>query len=158
MIRLLTVLLALALTSAEARADLTLSQLVGTWTGSGTYAEALSEARMRCRLSIAGDDAKVTLSGRCGSSLGAEDVVLDFIRQGDGSVIVRSGPGAPQQDSKIAALTGRPQSNQLYVTGAAGDESVAMQFVKNADGTLYFATERKWQTGRSHSVITLQPR
>lgn len=158
MIRLLTVLVALTLTTAQARADLTLTQMVGTWTGAGTYSEALSEARMRCRLTIAGDDAKVTMSGRCGSSLGAEDVVLDFIRQGDGSVRVQSGPGAPAQDSEIKALSGRPQGNQLMVTGAAGLESVAMQFVKNADGTLYFATERKWQTGRSQSVITLSPR
>ena len=158
MIRLLSVFLALSLTTAEARADLTLSQLVGNWTGSGNYREGVSEARMRCRLTIAGDDAKVTMSGRCGSSLGAEDVVLDFIRQGDGSVIVQSGPGAPQQESKIEALTGRPQGNQLFLTGAADGESVAMQFVRNADGTLYFATERKWRTGRSQSVITLQPR
>ncbi len=158
MTRLITLMLAFVLTTVEARAELTLSQLTGTWTGAGNYAEGLSEARMRCRLTIAGDDAKVTMSGRCGSSLGAEDVVLDFIRQSDGSVRVQSGPGAPQQDSEIEALTGRPQGNQLFVTGSAGQESVAMQFVKNADGTLYFATERKWQTGRSQSVITLQPR
>ncbi len=46
MIRLVTVFLALALTTADARADLTLSQMVGTWTGAGQLRQREIGARL----------------------------------------------------------------------------------------------------------------
>ena len=156
MMRLLLVLLFLM--PAGARADFVLSEMVGTWSGQGEYYELLSKARMRCRLSVVGNDAKVTLSGRCGSSLGAEDVVLDFIRQPDGQIVSRAGVGAPESDSPIEALYGRPTKTQLIVRGQSGKESVVMQFVKNADGTLYFVTRRDGAQGKRTSAITLSRR
>jgi len=153
----LFILISFALVSLAlpAQADFRLLDMVGNWGGSGVYSEGVSKARMRCRISVTGDDAKVTLTGRCGSSLGAADVVLDFIAIGDGKVTVQPGDGAPASDSPITMLTGQLSATQLNVSGANYAESVVMQFVKNTDGTLNFATKRKWRTGRSQSTIRL---
>ncbi len=144
---------ALILLPGLARADFALTDMVGSWSGTGTYAEALSQAKMKCRLNVAGADSKVTMTGRCGSSLGASDVVMDIVRSGTGIVI--TGDGGPDVDTEIDQLTGQISGQQIFVTGAEGKDSVKMQFVMNADGTLYFATERKWLTGSSWSKITL---
>jgi hypothetical protein len=153
MIRILIFLFVLI--PATAWADFKLSDLVGNWSGSGKYAEPLTTARVRCKLAIMGNDAKVTLRGRCGGSFGAERMVLDFVRQSNGDVIVSSGPGAPYTESPIGALTGTPTRTQLVVRGQSGQESVLMQFAKNADGTMHFATERDGKQGRRISAVTL---
>ncbi len=149
---------ALCLTGAAARAEMSLADLVGSWTGSGTYHEALSQAKMKCRLTTVGDAAKVTISGRCGSSLGANDVVLDIVRQADGTVTMQSGGRAPGFETDIDQLTGRITGNQLMLSGEAGIERARLQFALNDDGSLRFASERKWQTGNSRSLVTLKQR
>lgn len=135
-----------------------LSELVGQWTGQGTYTEGVSKAKMRCNLSFVGTDAKVTMSGRCGSSLGAESVVLDFANDADGGVTVRSGAGAPESDSAITGLTGVPGPNGLVVKGSGGDESVIIELLLNANGTLRFATQRNSSNGMAISIVDLSRR
>lgn len=156
MIRLLIFLLLLA--PSTAWADFKLSDMVGTWSGSGKYWEPLTTAQMGCKLRITGNDAKVTLSGRCGSSIAAEKMLLDFVRQGNGQIVVTAGKGAPPSDSPIEALTGTPTKTELFVRGQSGAETVVMQFAKKADGTIYFATERDGAKGRRVSVVTLTRR
>jgi len=151
-----SMILALAmLAPLPAMAELALSDLVGTWTGQGTYVEGLSSAKMRCNLGITGTDAMVRLSGRCGSSLGAESVVLDFTKAADGSVSVSSGPGAPANDSKIDVMQGKITANQLILRGAAGDETVTIELLQNPNGSLHFATRRTWTGKKATSVVTL---
>ncbi len=152
------IFLCLLLVPGMARAEFALSDMVGTWAGTGSYTEALSKATMKCRLTVTGDDARVTVNGRCGSSLGADDVTLDFVRQSGSRVVVEETPGAPKQDSEIEEVSGNLTATQLFVRGAGGDETVAIQFVKNDDGTLYFATERTWKGGDSQSRVTLSRR
>ena len=113
MIRLAIILLLLS--GAAARAEFSLADMVGTWAGSGVYKENLSQAKVRCQLAVTGGAGKVTVSGRCGSSLGAETIVLDFTRQGDGRIVVTEGPGAPRNDSQIEALVGRQVNLKLWV-------------------------------------------
>ncbi|MCP3969947.1 MAG: hypothetical protein GY717_06460 [Rhodobacteraceae bacterium] len=156
MTRFLFVLLLLL--PAAARAEFVLSDLVGNWTGSGSYQEGLSKARMRCRLTVVGNNTKVTLSGRCGSSLGSERMVLDLIRRADGTIVLRSGDGAPQDDTSLAELVGYTARTQLFVSGESGHDSASVLFARNQNGTLYFASKRKWQTGNSQSAITLSRR
>lgn len=144
--------------AGNARAEMSLADLVGDWSGSGTYSEALSSARMKCRLTMTGTAAKVTIAGRCGSSMGANDVVLDLVRQGDGRITLTSARDAPGFETAITGLSGRITGNQLTLRGEAGLERAATQFVLNADGSLRFAAERKWLTGNSQSIVTLQRR
>lgn len=152
--RLSVVLLALAPTVA--RADFALNDMIGKWTGSGLYEEPSSMGRMRCRIAIAGDDAMVRMTGRCGSSLGVEDVVLDFLRQANGDIVVRAGPGAPERDTKIKELTGRVRGTKLIVRGYQGQESVEMSFEAVTDDKLRFETKRKTWEGDSRSSIDLK--
>ena len=156
MMKLLAVMLAVV--PVMARAEFVLSDMVGSWSGSGMYYEAMSQAKMKCRLTMAGDAAGITMKGRCGSSLGAHDVVLDFVAEDDGRVFVQGGDNAPSVDSEIEELTGKITGNQLNLSGQAGPDSVRMQFVLNEDGSIYFATERKWPQGDSRSKITLTRR
>lgn len=156
MMRLAT--LVLMLLPMAAQADFTLSDLLGTWSGSGTYYERPSKARMKCRLSFAGNDSQVRMTGRCGSSLGAQDLTLDFIRQGSNGVIVRSPPGATQSNSDIAEMQGQMSGNYLIAAGSAGAETAKFQFESKADGTLAFVTEHKDGTFFSQSVVTLSRR
>lgn len=156
MIRLFLILLALV--PVPARADFALSDLVGTWNGAGTYEEGVSQARMRCRITVTGSDAQVRLTGRCGSSLGAEDVRVDVLRQADGSVTLVSPNGPTREPFSVREISGRPQGDRLTLQGTAGLESVIVQFVLHADGRLTFATQRKWRTGRSRSQVTMTRR
>ncbi|GEM_PF-6301365 len=153
MIRILA--LAIFIVPSVSRADFALSDMIGAWAGTGVYSEALSQAKMKCKLTMLGDAKKVTMSGRCGSTLGAGNVVLDFVRQEDGQIVVHAGGDALQPASEIGELVGRFTDDQLIVTGAAGHESVKMQLILDADGSIFFATERKWLTGKSSSEITL---
>ena len=148
----------LLLFAGPARAEMTLADLVGNWAGTGMYYEGLSKAKMKCRLTGAGNSAHVTMTGRCGSSLGAEDVDIEFSRQGDGSILLISGDNAPSVDTEIDTVSGRLEGNQMFLQGQAKHETFKMQFAVNADGSLRFATERKWQTGKSRSIVTLQRR
>ncbi|MDJ0823069.1 MAG: hypothetical protein QNJ09_14825 [Paracoccaceae bacterium] len=140
---------------AAAQAEFKLSDMVGNWSGSGQYYEKPTRAKMQCRLTITGGDAKVTLSGRCGSTLGSETMKLDFIRQGGGSVIVRNAPGAPRNTTDIGQLTGRMSGNFLVVSGSAGPDAVTIQFEKKADGQLHFVTDRKWKENSGQSSVML---
>ena len=152
MIRIL--LLCLVLLPAAARAEFTLSDMVGTWSGSGTYTEGVSQARMRCRIVVAGGDARVRLSGRCGSSLGAEDVAVEAVRQPDGRIALISPDGPTREPFSVREVSGVPQGDRLVLHGSAGVESVTVEFRRNANGTLSFVTQRKWRTGRSQSQVT----
>ena len=156
MMRVFAILLALL--PAAASAEFALSDMVGKWAGEGMYYEPLSRAKMRCRLTIVGSDAAIAMSGRCGSSLGAEKVHLDLIRQPDGQIVLRAGKNAPETDSPIEALVGRPTRSQLIVRGQSGQESAVMQFVSNADGTLYFLTKLDGAKGERTSAVTLSRR
>ncbi len=148
----------LMIVPALAQADFSLSDMVGSWSGSGTYYEKPSRAKMQCRLTITGGDAKVTLSGRCGSSLGSETMKLDFIRQAGGKVVVQAAPGAPKKDSDIGQLSGRISGNFLIVSGSASDESVTIQFEKKSAGSLHFVTERIWEANSGQSSVMLTRR
>lgn len=156
MTRMIAMTLAALLVSAPgARADLRLSQLVGRWAGTGIYHEGVSSAEMRCRLTFEGSDAQVSLGGRCGSSLGSQKVAVILSRGADGAVTMTAAPGAPPVDSDVEVLRGTPGAAWLELTGAAGPETVRMVFQLQADGSLRFATERKWQTGRSRSLVDM---
>ena len=154
----LALIASLCLTAPAGAADMSLADLVGRWAGTGTYHEATSKARMQCRLTVTGDAAQVSFAGRCGSSMGAHDVVLHFTGQGNGQIEVVAGEGASGVETKIDKLTGRIDGQQLTVNGAAGVESAKMQFALMADGTVRFVAERKWATGRSHSTVVLRER
>jgi len=139
-------------------AELKLSDLVGNWGGQGTYAEGLSSAKLRCKLVIAGTDAMVRMTGRCGSSLGAENLALDFVKGADSTITVDSSAGAPQSDSPVGALRGSSQGNQLIIRGEGGDETVTIELILNPDGSLRFATQRTWPGKTGTSVVTLKRR
>ncbi|MDF0603715.1 hypothetical protein P1J78_23615 [Psychromarinibacter sp. C21-152] len=137
---------------------MSLADLVGSWTGNGIYYEALSKAKMKCRLAATGDAARVKLTGRCGSSLGARDLSLEFVRQDDGSILLLSADTLPSVETGIERVDGEISNNQLNLSGTSPGEYLKLQFALNADGSLHFATERKWRTGKSRSVVTLRPR
>lgn len=153
MIRTLT--LCLALLPLSAQADFVLSDLVGTWAGEGSYYERPTKARMKCRLSFAGTDAQVRMSGRCGSSLGARNLELDFVRQGKTGVIVRAAPGAPTSDTGLTAMQGQMTGNRMAAAGTSGTETARFQIETQPDGTLRFVTQRENGTFFSQSVVIL---
>jgi hypothetical protein len=136
-------------------AEFTLSDLVGNWSGSGKYYERPSSAKMKCRLSFAGDDARVRMTGRCGSSLGAQDLELDFIREGNRGVVVQSAPGAPKSKSAIARMAGQMTATMMIAEGVAATESAKFQLEIKPDGTMHFLTQRKDGTFFSQSTVVL---
>ncbi|MGP6089901.1 hypothetical protein [Antarctobacter jejuensis] len=157
MMRILTLMLALCL-PATAQADLSLSDLVGTWAGEGSYYERPTKTRMKCRISFAGDDAQVRLTGKCGSSLGAHDLSLDFIRDGSSKVIVRAAPGAKNDESKIERMEGQLSGNFLIAEGTGGTETAKFQLESKRDGSIVFVTQREDGTFFAQSVVTLRRR
>lgn len=155
--RITAFLLVFALPAA-AQADLSLSDLVGSWTGEGSYFERPTKTRMKCRLSFSGDEARLHMAGKCGSSLGAHDVNVDFIRQGGNSIIVRAAPGARNDDSQIARMEGRLSGNFLIAQGTGGTETAKIQLESKPDGSMVFVTQREDGTFFAQSVVTLKRR
>lgn len=151
----LTLTLILSVLPVVAQAEFSLSDLVGTWTGEGSYYERPTRAKMKCRLSFAGTDAQVRMTGRCGSSLGAQDLEIDFVREGASGVVVRPAPGAPTSDSKLTEMSGQLQGNLMIASGTSGTETAKFQLESRADGTLQFVTQREDGTFFSQSVVTL---
>lgn len=152
-----TLVVLMILLPAAARAEFALSDITGTWAGAGSYTEALSTARMRCRIAIAGNADQVALTGRCASSLGAEDLDLTFTRLPGGEISLRAEDGQRQGETTVEELTGLPEASQVILRGENGLDRAAVQIRLNPDGTLYFATETKWRTGNAKSAITLVP-
>lgn len=138
-----------------ARADFALDALIGKWKGQGSYVENKSGAKMRCKIDFTGGAEKVTMTGRCASGLGAQKVAVDLIRASDGYINARAAPGAPENKSNIKGISGKPNGPHLVMSGAAGENSVKMEFLMNADGTLRFGVHSIVGAKDAKSVIVL---
>lgn len=148
-------LAALLLVPNMALADFSLEDLVGKWKGQGSYVENATGAKMRCKLEFAGGADEVSVTGRCASGLGAQKVAMDLIRAEDGSISAVAPPGAPKNKTDIDGLSGTPNGQHLVMNGAAGEDSVKMEFLMNADGTLRFGVHSVIGAKESKSVIVL---
>ena len=146
---------ALMFVPTVALADFSLDGLVGKWSGQGNYAENMSSAKMRCKIDIAGGADKVTMTGRCASGLGAQKVALDLTRADDGSITASAAEGAPQNKTNIDGLTGLPQGGHLVMDGTSGADSVKIEFLMNADGSLRFGVHSIIGPKDGKSVIRL---
>jgi len=154
---LITLIILGCATVAQA-AEFHLGALAGNWSGSGSYTEGISTARLICRLTASGDDRQVHMTGRCGSSLGNEDVDMVLVRAAEGTVTVSSGTAASRRDSPVENLQGVPEGNQLVARGSAEDEVVTLVLRFEDTGVLRFAVQRRWTGGKEESVVDLSAR
>lgn len=145
----------LALMPNVALAEFSLEEMVGKWSGQGVYAENMSSAKMRCKIDFAGGADKVTMTGRCASGLGAQKVALDLVRAEDGTITAKAAAGAPENKTKIDGLTGLPIEGHLVMDGVAGEDSIKMEFLMNADGSLRFGVHSIIGPKDGKSVIRL---
>jgi hypothetical protein len=145
----------LVLVPNVAFAQFSLDTLVGKWSGQGTYAENMSSAKMRCKIDFAGGADKVTMTGRCASGLGAQKVALDLVQSKDGSITAKAAAGAPENKTEIDGLTGLPTERHLVMDGVAGEDSIKMEFLMNADGSLRFGVHSIIGPKDGKSVIRL---
>ena len=76
----------LSLSHQASAADFRLGALAGNWAGSGSYTEGISTARLICRLAARGADERIRMTGRCGSSLGNEEIDMDLVLGADGTI------------------------------------------------------------------------
>jgi hypothetical protein len=147
--------LALVLVPAQLFAETAFERMVGTWRGDGRYTEGATEVKLRCQLGITGDASMISVAGRCGSALGAEDFTMEFEAGPESIVNLDQGEAERGKDSKIEALAGPLGNNGFVVQGTAEDEEWVVQLIFNDDGTLVFATREARHGKTNISYVTL---
>jgi len=147
--------LALALLPTPLLADTVFSELVGSWRGNGTYTEGITQVDLRCRMSITGDSAAITLAGRCASSLGGDDFTMHFEQGPNRTASVRSGGSSRASGASLDGLTGPLGRNGVVLKGVSQSEEVTVQLLLQDDGGLVFATREVGGGVTSTSYVTL---
>ena len=137
-------------------ADLALSQLVGRWDGNGVYQDNSSTFRLRCKLRIEGEAARIDMSGRCVSGLGTQTISLVLLRFDDGSFVVSGGHGPGSNNSEIKELRGRPTPHGVLLSAKTITEHAKMEFLLEPDGALRWGAIREAPRGGYRSVVTLR--
>lgn len=146
--------LALVVIPAQSFAQTAFERMVGTWRGDGRYTEGATDVKLRCQLGITGDAAAISVAGRCGSALGAEDFTMDFEANG-GDAVLKQGAAERGKDSRIETMAGALGNNGFVVQGAAEGEEWVVQLLFDDTGALIFAT-REVRGGETNvSYVTL---
>lgn len=144
-----------SLLPAPLLAENAFERMIGTWNGAGQYSDGVAQVNLRCRINIAGTPTSLQLSGRCGSSLGAETFAMDFALGGDRVVRLQRSQSERGADSAVGGLSGPIGDNGMVVKGTAPGEEVVVQLLLNPDGSLVFATREVNGSSTTVSHVTL---
>lgn len=117
-------LLAIGLTMMAhgAMAQDVLTDLAGSWAGSGTFLDRNIEEDIRCRINVTSDGNTTNIAGVCASARRNENVDLRIIRNDDGTLTA-------QQENENSLR--RP----LVLDGVLGEDSIALSGRRGAEET-----------------------
>ena len=117
-------LLAIGLTMVAhgAMAQDVLTDLAGSWAGSGTYLDRNIEEDIRCRINVTSNDSTTNIAGVCASARRNEDIELSILRNDDGTLTA-------QQENENSIR--RP----LVMDGVLGRDSIELSGRRGAEET-----------------------
>ena len=151
--------LAAALAATPALANFDIASKSGSWAGTGQVLRGDDLDEVTCRVTIAPEGAAIAVEGRCAVPEGAAPFDVLLQPQADGSYIATGRTLERRADSQIEELRGSPDANALTLSGAAGGESLTVQFVPRPEDGLRIATRRTLPSGRQDtSVVELARR